>query len=162
MFLTKGFILKFIPVAITGSYLMWLIYFMMDKSNMRDANILIVQIGLFQLTILGLWIYFSSYRNWHRAKKLLINGISSDARVINIVPVTIHSVKFLKLTYQFNDHLGKTYSRTPYHSKKQFDKWFNNIIPATGDKVEVFYDPHHPENNMLSQEMAYGKTSSKF
>lgn len=166
MFFNKKILIKkFIPVALTGAFLMWLIYFIMDKSDMKDVKIISMRIILFQAVIFGMLLYYVQYKKWHLARKLLKDGVIVNAEITNLIITSsdIFSVnKGIKLTYIFQDASGVEYSRTPHYAKLQFNKWFNSSIPNIGDKVQVIYDSSNPNHSMLSPEAAYGQTTSKF
>jgi hypothetical protein len=164
MFFTKRFFLKFLPVAIVGSYLMWLIYYIMDKNDMRDVNIIIVRIGLIQLTFIGFWLYYSQYRSWHIAKSLLNKGIATTAEITraDLVSLNLFATQYIRITYNFNTILNVEYAHTQLFLIKLLKKWFSGKLPKVKDKVDIVYDPDNPKYCMLSHEISYGKTSSTF
>lgn len=164
MLFTKRFLLKIIPVYLTGAYLMWLIYFISDQTNMKPVNILIVKIGLFQLSIIGAWLYYSQYRGWHTARELLEKGVPTKAEITQseLVSLNLFATQHIRLTYQFKDELKREYSNTQLYFIRQVKKWFNGALPKVGDTVDIFYNPDKPDHTMLSQAVSYGKTSSTF
>lgn len=153
---------KIIPVFLTGMFLMWVLYILLDHE--QDVDRIKNTLLLPQLAILGTWLYYAQYRKWHLARKLLKDGVCQQGRVRDIVIVRkglIFSLESIKLSYQFYDCTNSSYCRTVHYPKRQFIRWFSNI-PNVGGLVNIVYNPSNANQNMMVEEAQYGKTSSKF
>jgi len=159
----KRLIKKLIPVTLTGAYLIWLIYILIDKNNLSENKLFIGQFSLCQLSIIGPLIYRQQYNKWHLAKRLTISGIRKEAIISNIKYITpLIGFSQVRITYSFNDDNGNEYSRIVTLSNiANFRKYFN-ILLQEGGKIDVIYDPKNPKDNLIIEETTYANSKTTF